>query len=54
MKLKKFALWKKSYDKSRQYMQKQRHALLTGVHIVKAMAFPVAVEKLHRKRAECE
>ena len=37
------ALWKKNYDKPRQYTIKQRHTLLTKVHIVKAMAFPVVM-----------
>ena len=37
--------WKKSYDKSRQCIKKQRHhsTLLTNVCIVKAMVFPVVM-----------
>ena len=35
------ALWKKNYDKPRQYIKKQRHYLLINVHIFKAMIFPV-------------
>ena len=37
------ALWKKNYDKPRQYIKKQRHTLLTKVHTVKAMVFPVVM-----------
>ena len=33
-KKKKFATWKKSYDKPRQHIQKQRHNLPTNIHIV--------------------
>ena len=36
------APWKKSYDKYRQCIQKQRHHFANKVHIVKAMVFPVA------------
>ena len=32
--------WKKSYDKPREHIKKQRHTLPTKVHIVKAMVFP--------------
>ena len=35
------APWKKSYDQPRQRIKKQRHTLLTKVHLVKAMVFPV-------------
>ena len=31
--------WKKSYDKPRQCIKKQRHHLLTKVHIAKAVVF---------------
>ena len=31
--------WKKSYDKHRQYIKKQRHYLPTKVHLVKAVVF---------------
>ena len=34
------APWEKSYDQPRQHIKKQRH-LLTKVHLVKAMVFPV-------------
>ena len=33
--------WKKIYDKPRQHIKKQRHSLLTKVHLVKVIAFPV-------------
>ena len=33
--------WKKIYDKPRQHIKKQRHSLLTKVHLVKAIVFPV-------------
>ena len=36
------APWKESFDKSRQYILKSRDGtLLTNVHLVKAMVFPV-------------
>ena len=35
--------WKKSYDQPRQHMKKQRHYLLTKVHLVKAVVFPVVM-----------
>ena len=50
-------LWKKSYDKPRQHIKKQRHHLLTKVRIVKAMAFPVVmygIESWTIKKAECQ
>ena len=34
---------KKSYDKPRQYIKKQRHHFANKVHIVKAMVFPVVM-----------
>ena len=37
------APWKKSYDKPRQSIKKQRHYLATKVRIVKAMVFPVVM-----------
>ena len=38
------APWKKSYDKSRQHIKKQKDiSLLTKVHLVKAMVFPVVM-----------
>ena len=38
-----FALWKKSYDQSRQHIKEQRHYLPTKVCLVKAMVFPVVM-----------
>ena len=35
------ASWKKSYDKPRQHIKKQRHHFANKVHIVKAMVFPL-------------
>ena len=35
------APWKKSYGKPRQHIKKHRLALLTSLHLVKAMVFPV-------------
>ena len=35
--------WKKSYDKPRQCIKKQRHHLLTKVHIAKAVVFPIVL-----------
>ena len=49
------APWKKSYDKSRQHIKKQRHYLPTKVHIIKAMVFPVVMygcESWTMKKAE--
>ena len=46
---------KKSYDKSGEYIKKQRHYFLTKVYIVKAMLFPViiyAYESWTIKKAE--
>ena len=37
------APWKKSYDKPRQHIKKQRHYFPTKVHVVKAMVFPVVM-----------
>ena len=37
------APWKKSYDKPRLYIKKQRHYFADKVHIVKAMVFPVVM-----------
>ena len=50
------APWKKSYDRPRQHIKKQRHYLPTKVHLVKAMVFPVVVHRCEswaRKKAEC-
>ena len=35
--------WKKSYDKPRKHIKKQRHYFATNVHLVKAMVFPVVM-----------
>ena len=37
------APWKKSYDKPRQHIKKQRHPFATKVHVVKASIFPVVM-----------
>ena len=49
------APWKKSYDQPRPHIKKQRHYLLTKVHIVKVMVFPVVMygcESWTMKKAE--
>ena len=51
------APWKKSYDKPRQCIKKQRHHLLTKAHTVKAMVFPVVTygcESWTIKKAELQ
>ena len=51
------APWKKSYDKSRQYIKKQRHYFANKVHIVEAVVFPVVMygcENCIIKKAECQ
>ena len=51
------APWKKSYEKPRQHIKKQRHYLPTTVCVVKAMVFPVVIygyESWTRKKAECQ
>ena len=51
------APWKKSYDQPRQHIKKHRYTLLTKVHLVKAMVFPVVMygcESSTVKKAECE
>ena len=35
------APWKKNYEQSRQYIKNRDITLLTKVHLVKAMVFPV-------------
>ena len=35
--------WKKSFDKPRQHIKKQRYQFANKVHIVKAVVFPVVV-----------
>ena len=37
---------KKSFDKPRQHIKKQDTTLLTKVHVVQAMVFPVVMYKL--------
>ena len=41
--IKRCLLFARKTDKPRQYIKKQRHTLLSKVHIVKAMVFPVVV-----------
>ena len=51
------ARWKKSYDKSRQYIKKQRHHFTNKVRILKATVFPVVMyvwESWTIKKAEDE
>ena len=42
-KIKMLAPWKKNYDQPTQHSKKQRHTLLTKVHLVKPMVFPVVM-----------
>ena len=44
-KRKMLAPWKKSYDKPRQHIKKQRHYFATMVCLVKAMVFPVLMNE---------
>ena len=51
------APWKKSCDKPRQCIQKQRHPFADKGHIVKAMVFPVVIygcESWTIKKVECQ
>ena len=51
------APWKKSYDKSRQCIKKQRHHFAKKACIVKAMVFPIVLyecESWTIKKAECQ
>ena len=43
MKLKMLTPWKKSYDKPRQRIKKQRHHFVHKVRLVKAMVFPIVM-----------
>ena len=43
MKSKALAPWKKSYDRSRQHIKKQRHYFANKVRLVKAMVFLVVM-----------
>ena len=48
--------WKKSYDKPRQHIKKQRHSFANKFRLVKAMVFPVVMygcESWTIKKAEC-
>ena len=48
---------KKSFDKPRQHIKKQDTTLLTKVHVVQAMVFPVVMygcESWPIKKAECQ
>ena len=50
------APWKKSYDKPRQHIKKQRHHLANNVRLGKAMVFPVVMygcDSWTIKKAEC-
>ena len=40
------ATWKKSYDKPRQYIKKQRHSLCQQKSIVKSMIFPIVMYRM--------
>ena len=51
------APWKKSYNKPRQHIKKQRHYFATKIHLVKAVVFPVVMygcESWTIKKAECQ
>ena len=51
------APWKKSYDKTRQHIKKQRHYFANNVCAVKAMVSPVVMyvcENWTIKKAECQ
>ena len=55
--IKRLAPWKKSYDKPRQCIKKQRHHFANKVRIIKAMVFPVVMygcESWTIKKAECQ
>ena len=50
-------LWKKSYPQPRQHIKKRDITLLTKIHLVKAMVFPVVMyesESWTIKKAECQ
>ena len=54
--IKRLSPWKKSYDKPRQHIKKQRQYLANKVCLVKAMVFPVVMygcESWTIKKAEC-
>ena len=55
--IKRLAPWKKSYDKPRRSIKKQRHHFANKVCIIKAMVFPVVMygcESWTIKKAECQ
>ena len=55
--IKTLAPWKESYDKLRQHTKSRDITLLTKVHLVKAMVFPVVMygcENWTIKKAECQ
>ena len=55
--IKMLAPWKKTYDKPRQCIKKQRHDFANKVPIVKAVVFPVVMygcESWTIKKAECQ
>ena len=55
--IKRLAAWKKSDDQPRQHIKKQRSALPTKIHLVKAMVFPVVMygcESWTIKKSECQ
>ena len=57
IKLKVLAPWKKSDDKPRQHIKKQRHYFANNVHLIKAVGLPVvmhACESWTIKKAEQE
>ena len=55
-KIKTLAPWKKSYNKTRQHIKKQRHHFPTKVYLVKAMVFSPVMYRYDSwtiKKAEC-
>ena len=49
--------WKKSYEKPRQHIKKQRHCFTNKAHIVKAIVFPVVMygcDSWTVKKAKCQ
>ena len=51
-----FAPWKEGYDQPRQHIKSKDITLLTKVHIVKAVTFPVVMYRCESwtiKKAEC-
>ena len=57
MKLRDVCSWKKSYDKSKQHIEKQRYYVANKVSLVKAMVFPAVMygcESWTIKKVECQ